>query len=634
MRLKLTLILLLLNVLLFGGLFYLDKHSDAQRGLDSQSTLVLPSGLVEDASTVELRGPAVRNGWRLEHAQGGWRLVQPVEWPANRFAVESILNQLRFMRWETRFPVADVETSGRTLADYGLETPSVVLEIHHAGQDTVLRMGAPTQIGNRLYLLSPGGDEIYVVPRDLLRAVMLDLQDLRSAAVFALPPYQVRSLAVQREGGARARLVRRGEGWEFESPVRVAANRGAVESLFTELLGLDVQEFVQPDLAQQGLLSPRVRVTVEGVDTRQTLLLGSASPVEGRVYARLEDSPEVFTVDTAILDRLLDVQEALRERRFNQFDTAALTEVRIAMGDKSAVLQKLETGDWQVMRGDGADGVQTWAADVDVMKRLITQLADLHAIRFVSDAPSSADLANYGFGNPQRRVTLKTGGQTRVLLLGDMLPGPRTVYARLEADPFVYEVPGEILNILRPTPLHYRSRELESLPAAARVDSLRLLDLETGAPVIDLAAAAGGWGPVIKDLPADNATALLALVDFIRAGRARDFLAARYADPMPLDAEDSLPWRYRLEARVSLPAGTGANTQRDIVYDLTARVGGTTQFGGSEARGLLFTLPQDLIDALHELTYTRPAPTLPELAAPETPVEDAAPSPTDVPPAE
>jgi hypothetical protein len=36
----------------------------------------------------------------------------------------------------------------------------------------------------------------------------------------------------------------------------VAANDAAVESLFAELLSIQVQRFIQPDLAQQGLLRP------------------------------------------------------------------------------------------------------------------------------------------------------------------------------------------------------------------------------------------------------------------------------------------------------------------------------------------------------------------------------------------
>ncbi len=616
MRLKLTLLLLLLNAALFTTLYYLERHADARRSFDEQSSLVLPSGAVEEADAIELSGPGVRQGWRIERKQAGWLVDEPVQWPANHFAVESILNQLRFMRWETRFPVEDVERSGRTLADYGLDNPPVVLTLRHGERATELRMGAATQIGNRLYLLSPDSGEVLVVPRDVLRSVLLGIDDLRSSNVFEMPASQVRSLAVQREGGVRARLIRRDAGWEFESPIRVAANDAAVESLFAELLSIQVQRFIQPDLAQQGLLSPRARVTVEGTNTRQTLLVGGPGTLPGRVFAKLEDSPEVFSIDALTLDRLLNVQEALRERSINRFDSTAITEVAIAAGEQSALLQKLETGEWQVLRGGDDGRMETWRADATVVRRLLEQLDGLRALRFVSDAPSSADLATFGLVNPQRRVTMKIGAQTRVLLLGDSVAEPRSVYARIEGEPFVYEVPGEILNVLRPVPLHYRSREFDSLPAAARIGSIRLTDLADGAPLLDLEAGPDGWTPLVKTLDEEKAKALLGLVGFIRAGRARDFVARQFADPMPLDDQDSLPWRFRLDAVVALPAGAGATTRRDISYVFTERVGGTTQFGGSQAHNLVFTLPQDLIDALAVVTPARPEPGLEQLPPP------------------
>lgn len=638
MRLKLTLVLLLLNLTLFSAIFYLEKGASSELSYEAQRRLVLPAGSVEETDALEIDGAGLPTRWRLSRQTEGWMLTEPVQWPANHYAVESILNQLRFMTWETRFDVADIARSGRTLADYGLETPRVVLTIRKGEEVTEIRIGAPTQIGNRLYVLSPDQQEVFVVGRDLVRAVSLNLDELRSSAVFTISPYQVRSLGINNTGGARVRLVKRGEGqWEFESPIRVNASTGAVESLLAELLSADVSRFLPSDPAQQGLLNPRVRVVVEAIDSRQTLLIGNRTPDNStEVFARLESTPAVFTIPAALAERLERAQELLREPYFNRFKPSELTELQISVSDLSITLQKLETGQWQVQRQPGGNsGITSWPAEPVVIRELLDELANLSAISFVTDAPAEADLQTYGFKTPSRRVVLKLNGTQRVLLLGDIIHRTNTLYAKLEGDPYIYEVSSAILQLLRPNPLFYRIRQLEQLPQAAEVASLRLSQLPAESPVAELSRQKGQtWDTVLEASELKRATALQAVIKFIRSSQVQTYISTSFSESMPLDQQDSIPWRWRLDAELDVPSGTGETRTRNLSFYFTERLGGTTQFGGSPEHQVTFLLTQELIDALDVLTFDRPvppaeAPTVPEAlpdAAPEEPVASPAPA--------
>ncbi|MBN1403283.1 MAG: DUF4340 domain-containing protein [Opitutales bacterium] len=621
MRFKLTFLLLVLNVALFSIIFYMDKHADSERAFMEQSSLVLAPGSVEKADTISLDGPGAPVHWVLRRQGQNWRMEKPQQWPVNRFAVEQILDQLRFLRMETSFPVSDIGRNGSTLADYGLENPSITLTLGDADAETVIRIGAPTKMGGRLYLLSPDEQRVFITDREILRSLLVEIDSLRNTQVFNLPAYTVSSLSIQRTDGGRVRLAKRGSVWEFESPIRVGADSGAVESLLAELTELKLKDFVNQDPAAQGLLSPRMRIGIEAADQRQSLLIGAAHS-EGLVYAKLEDSPEVFTVSSALPDRLVQAQEALRERRFNSFDKAKLGEIHIAMGSQSATLQKLETGEWQVLRQSGESGVETWKADSAIVIRLIDSLHAVKAQRFVSDAPSEADLQSYGFADPQRVVTLKLGNATRSLVIGDLAAQNNGVYAKIGEEPFVYETSATILNQLSPVPLSYRSRLLDELPPAARLLRLRLGKVGEEAPLIDLGPMDGqDWSAIIEEQSEGRGPAIGTLLNFIRAGEVKEYIAARYEDALPLGAGESAEWVWKLEADIELPSGSEQSTRRTLSFTFTDPVGGTTQFGGSAELGLMFSLPDGLIDALHALCFDHPAPA-PELIPDVSGTED------------
>jgi hypothetical protein len=626
MRFKLTILLLLLNVALLLTLFYMDKSADSARAFAQNSSLVLKPGSIEKADSLELDGAGAPAHWLVTRTGTDWRMSRPQQWPVNAYAVRNILDQLRFLRMETRFPVEDIKSTGMTLADYGLDNPSVVLKIGAEGRETLLRIGAPTKVGARLYVLSPDGKSVYVTSRDVLRAILVSLSDLRDPRIFNIPSFTATSLSMQRADGARVRLTKLGIGWEFESPIRVDADGMAVDSLLAEMENLKVKDFVSADTAAQGLLAPRLRIGLESSDNRQSLLIGSDAG-NGAVYAKLENSPEVFTLDASIMDRFQKAQEDLRERHFARLNKQALGEIRVSMAGRTATLQKLETGEWQVVRQNSAQGIQTWKADPVIVKDLIDSVNDLYAIRFVSDAPSEADLDSYGLKNPQLQVALQTAKASTVLYIGAREEKFGGAYVKTASDPFVYEVALNILEKLNPAALHYRARELESLPPAARISSLTLTRLADNAKVVALAAPDGDWDKAIaaaaKD--ADQSALYADLLDYAKNGRAEAFIADTFMESVTMGDGRTANWAWKLDADVDLPSGTTQTARRTITYLFADRAAGTTQFGASRALGLTFTLPQKFIDTLHKLTDARPAPVRQELPKPPQAVQPTKP---------
>lgn len=614
MRLKLTLILALLNLIAFGAIYYLESGSEEEPA-KRQPRPILSSSITE-SDRVEIGGEAVPERRVLVRERDSWRLEEPVVWRANPNAVDRIFRALLFLRREIGFSMEDVERNNQSLADYGLETPALELSFRRGDAVTTVRIGAPTEVGNRFYLLGPSGERIFVVDEEVVRSVALDLQDLRSDGLFAMDFFEVREIALRPGNGRnlQIRLAATENGWVFEAPIQTRASAAAVDSrlqrlLETPVVSLQPEDRIPPN--ESGIVEPRLRVSLEDGGGQTAFLLGDPVPGrEGEAYGKLEGTPTIVTVPEAPFLALGDAQTNLRERSFFEFRVPEVSTLRIASPGRTITLQKLENGNWQVgAEGENLDGLVRYPADDGVLARTFESLIGLRAVRFVSDAPSDADLEAFGLEEPQRTVRV-TGGETRELLLGDLDPETKTVHAKVAGEPFVYAVPLAIIRELPVSPLAYRDRILDELPDAARITEVRVTDLGSDEILLERTIGEDGasWetgGPGESGPEADAAFA--ALLQQLRTFRVASYLSASFTDGLRIEEDRVIPWRFALEADILLPGGEDA-AEVSRRYLLTERIEGSLQGGGSREEEVTFVLPQPVIDAWAKLLPRRPLP--------------------------
>ncbi len=634
MRTKVTIALLFLNAALFFYIFQFGRI----RLPDAEGRRVLgPLASQVDSFTRSASGqPDVR----VEKRQGEWWITAPTEWPANPNAIARVLNELQFLEHETAFSVADLPKSGQSLADFGLTTPSLSFTFTSGGRSHTLKLGDTTQVGQRLYLLSPDGARIHVVNRSVADSLGLPVSDLRADTVFTIPPFEARSLAVQTTvpSDLKIRFHRDADRWTLEAPILTQAAKNAVNLVLTNLAGLTPGTFLDArdtDLTRTGLDKPQLRVTIEGNARRETLLLGQPLAADADLYyARLEDRPTTFTLSLSprLLADLRRAHEALRETRLLDFNTAALSSVTLTAPDQPPlIIQRLDTTpgqpeSWQVLTRASDSAPRTLPADNDIAHGLIEKLQLLSATKFLSDAPAAADLETYGFNRPDRIITLNLGGapaQTLTLEIGT-LPGRRDkAYARLTSAPYLYEIPPDFLTDTPAQPLHYRQRLLRALPAGTRITAITLTPLlsPNATPLYTHTLQAGEtWETAFAAESEARRTALNALLNSQRSLRAQHFVSDTFDATQPAPFTTPVPWAYRLDVTLTLDsAASGATTSTTSTLYITDRLGGMTQLvGTTDFGGVVFAAAQDMVDALFALTYTPPATPTPEGEPAET----------------
>ena len=629
MRSKVTVVLLFLNVVLFFYIFKFEEKWRAERANLEARRRVLPPEIasLNSFTRTDRTGESVK----LEKRDDTWWLAAPYEWPANPNAVSRIHNELQYLEHETSFAVADLAKGGQTLADYGLAEPALTLEFGAADKTYRLLIGDDTRTGNRLYVLSPDTERIHVVNRSLAESVGLPLADLRNDSLFTIPVFEIRSLNIQTgpPSNLKIRLRRDQAGnWAFETPILARASKTNVEVTINSLNALTAKSFLERIEADRtGLDAPVLRVTFEGTGRRETLLLGQAS-ADGEYYARIEDKNVVFTtaVPAVLLNVLRSSQEELRDRHVLSFDRAAVTSLALAApGQPGISLRKLEAAptangapaaanppEWQVVTRADGQAPLTGAADADVVKDLLDKLEKLSVVKFLSDAPSAADIENYGFNRPEREITLglTTGGglsgnepTTLVLQIGVSPDRPGVAYARLTNSPFVYEILPDILEDTPTLARHFRQRLLRRLPEGAQITSLSLVDLAGGEPIYTQKLKEGdkNWDAALAVEPELVRNALAALLREISTLRAARFTAETFSSDQTATPEGNRPWRYRLDYTVAF-AGAPESPASLL---LTERLGGSTLVAGTaDFGGVAFTVTQPMLDALFALTYS------------------------------
>lgn len=662
MRTKVTLVLIFLNVALFFFIFKFERNWRTEAAsLESRRRVLGPEAA--DIRTLQITSTAPGGLFTLVRTRDTWSLTEPLNWPANPHAANSIVQELQLLEHEASFAVAEAADNGQSLADFGLENPKLTLSFTSgdptAAPDapppaTTLRIGDTTPDGKRLYILSPGGNRVHVVNRSLVDSISIPLEQLRADTLLTVRVFEARSLSLhitsadsaRGSAGVRVRILRDGQRWTFAAPHTARASKTAIELVINRLNALKAENF-EPTPGPPVLPSsaPALRITLEGNNRQETLYLGGpvpapngnaepavsasraitptqpgAAPATPQYYAQLEGRSALFTVAIApeLLEVLRNAQETLREKRILEFDPAAVTAVTISApiqpNQPPITLQRLEAPagqpagadtSWQVVHRTGeAQAPQTLPADPAAVRSLLDRLSLLTADTFKSDAPTTADLEDWGFNRPLREITLTFSGNTPsvVLRLGTDA-ARRVTYASVgtanEPGASIYTVDSGFVNELRLTPTVWRNRTIgEFVPATARISALKLTDLAEKKVLAEHTFNAAGE----PTTPPRDLTAVTQIVAALRNLKAKQFVPGGFADKV-FAAGEERPWRFQLDATIALPGGASAEQTRTRTLLLTERLGGAHQFAGSKELDVIFALEQPVVDALWSLAY-------------------------------
>jgi len=340
----------------------------------------------------------------IELAKGdkGWRLVRPVEAPADDGVVKGMLGMVVDAEVQRTLDEAPQDLSG-----FGLDKPNVVVRLTAKdASPPPIAVGKNTTIGGKTYVRKGDEPKIYLTTTVIQTGLNKQVKDLRDKQILAFQDADVTRVAIARPAGESTTLVRSAEGDVWTVADGQPADSTEVRSYLASLRAaraVDFPDDAPQDLKQYGLDKPRLTVTVsgkEGTDP-QTLAIG-AEHTEGsakHVYAQRQGVPTVLALGDWSYRSLDKGTNQFRDKTVLKIEPTSVGRVDLTRREGgSVVLVRQPEGGWRFE--SGAQG----KTNEGPVTRLLEDIEELRGSEIAAE--SGTDLGRFGLATPDVRIAL------------------------------------------------------------------------------------------------------------------------------------------------------------------------------------------------------------------------------------
>jgi len=468
-----------------------------ERRFDPTGTVPEPKPLFAPFKPTGATAIQIRRGSQyvinLERTNGGWAFTKKFSYPAAAFPVQNFLEQLERAIPATRIAANEILAHKQTSANYGLDTPAIVVSLDQGKERRELRIGARTSAGDQLYVQVGSDPTVCVVGVDLLDKLPRTQNDWRDTSLFHLGGEKVERCEIVHSGaGFRLQLDSTNQQWRLIHPPH-RADQDAVALLLKKIQDTRVVEFVtdtDTDIEAFGFTTPDFEVTLGADGTAQKVQFGRAATNDPtRVYARLMAHTNVVLVPKALVDLLATPYSELRERQLAPFAPELIDSIEVR-GDETFTVRRGASGGWMV---------DETPVDAVFVEQRLFELSRLKASEFVKDVVT--DFSQFALEPPLRQYSLRTAvtntsGPTNVLVarldFGGLTPSG-LVYARRWDENSVYSIPLLEFSRMPSAPWQLRTHRVWNFTT----NQLMRITVQEGANVREVLRQPNGeWVPV------------------------------------------------------------------------------------------------------------------------------------------
>ena len=212
--------------------------------------------------------------------------------------------------------------------------------------------------------------------------------------------------------------------WRIVEPKPLAADQDSVTSMVTSLSALTADKTIDEnpsDLSSFGLTTPTLDIAITKKDGKTVgVLVGDATPTNSGNYAKLSDSPKVYTIASYVKTGLDKSDNDLRDKRLMTFDSDKITRVVLAAKGTPVEFGKNAQNEWQILKPSPL------RADATQVDSLVNKLKDAKMDAIVSDEDAKKAADGFASGT---RVALATLSDSR---------GDQTLEVRKDKDKNYY----------------------------------------------------------------------------------------------------------------------------------------------------------------------------------------------------
>jgi hypothetical protein len=356
---------------------------------------------------------------------GEWRLLKPQTLPADRAALDSLVDQLANLRASkiAAYPARDVKA-------YGLDNPEVIITLRmtQPGGKTaehVLKLGkkaGDATAPDARFAIADSGTTVFVIAQPLAQRLVASVLQFRDRD---LTHFTDADRVVLERGPRKAAFTKADGTWKMTEPIDAPAEQTDLDEFAVAASKLRADELVAEkptDLKPFGLDKPEARWNFFAANKEVLSLLvgGTEKAPTGRRYAKIAGNDLVFLLTPQLTTKVLG--EYRTRTVWPSLDAFQIDRLAYGYAEHPFVLTKPDN-DWVL---EGKPGVKIKA---EAVRETLDALAGLKAERYVVD--KGADLKLFGLEPPQLSLSIQTKSGKRVLQVGRQEGGSKRYYARV-----------------------------------------------------------------------------------------------------------------------------------------------------------------------------------------------------------
>jgi hypothetical protein len=365
---------------------------------------------------------------RLERGDGAWRLVQPIQAPADGAVVEQLVAQLAAAKREQV-----VVDKGGDPRDFGLDAPSGAVTFQPTSpgaKPLALFFGMDSPTAAQAYAMVDGRPEIFLVGLGVKSSALKDAADLRDKTVWSFSVGAVQGVRV----GSLVLSKSKQGAWTVGQGAAAEPGKGlGIEHWLEDLQGLKALSVPSEDgKGRFGLAGgPRIELDL-GDGSRLTLVKGSAAKPAG-FYAQLQGSAPVFILPASDEAQFKRGAAGLADRDAFQLSPEQVDrfDVDTAAGTLHAA-QKLGVWGWDGRQAPADEkafdfsGFISRFAGAQILKRLPPSrmpAKPVLTVTFYTKAGTLAEKALFGAKEGPGLVAYSVGKRAASLVTTNMIEG-------------------------------------------------------------------------------------------------------------------------------------------------------------------------------------------------------------------
>jgi ribosomal protein L12E/L44/L45/RPP1/RPP2 len=229
-----------------------------------------------------------------------------------------------------------------------------------------------------------------------------------TSKLLTIPADQFQEVRIKKVTGEVQDLKLVDGKWRIVEPKELPADQDAVTTMVTSLSSLTADKTIEDnaaDLAPYGLNIPTLEITITKKDGKTAgLIVGDATPTSSGSYAKLPDSPRVYTIASYVKTGLDKSVNDLRDKRLLTFESDKLTRVLLAAKGPAVEFGKNGQNEWQILKP------RPLRADSTQVDSLIGKLKDAKMDPLVSDEDAKKAAAAFASGTKVAVATVSDSG--------------------------------------------------------------------------------------------------------------------------------------------------------------------------------------------------------------------------------